>query len=986
SGIFISLSPLLLQIPQTENAYQILQNCRTRLRELYRHHRFPLGDISKRLKLLQNGRDTLFDLVLSYEKHEYSAPYGNATISAKQQFSGVARYPLAVTICEFSEIDDVEIIFEGAENCFSTQDLQFLADRLQLILQQMLNHPQKPANELNLLTKNDENIIFSHFNHKKTHHQQSLPSVVQLFQQQAINNASKTAVEFQKLTLSYQQLDQLSNQLATHLINQGIKSNDIVAICLPRSMEMIIGLLAILKASAAYLPIPIDIPDERISNILQQSKAQALLTLSHFKPRLSLLNSNTIFINDYQLQQGHSVQHTNIKSDNLAYIIFTSGSSGQAKGVMIDHAALSSRIQWLQSLFKITPKDRMGQTIQYNFDPSIIEIFLSLTQGACLVLTPENSYTAESFAPFIINQKITSLALVPSSVRMLLQGLKPSQKTHIRVVCCGGERLEPSLAKQFLQQTEAQLFNVYGPTEATIIASAWECEKDFSVESLPIGKPADNTPIVIIDRQLKTLPVNEIGEIAIAGNTLAQGYVNQAELTTVAFPINSHDHTRLYKTGDLGYIAYDGLLYFSGRIDRQIKISGYRIELGEIESILQLNDNVNIAAVTTASTGQQTSIYAYVETTVKDTDTLIKELSLILLQKLPSYMQPRRIIPVTTIKTSLTGKIDYASLPSVNKLEESDKGVSPRNLLETQLQEIWSKTLSSKKISIHDNFFELGGDSLSAISLMVAIEQLTGIRQPLSFLLEYPSIAEQAGALHQKTSNNSLITLSNHSAAIPLFIAASGNGDFLRLSNLAKAMGSICNIHMLQPPEDTEKTLSIHAIAQCYADLIEPYTNAPYYISGFSIGGITALETAKILVERHKAPEGIILLDSIYPRWPLQSPWLFKSIEYSIKLFRLSNIKINNRRLEVMLNDAGIKSQLKSLSNHKIQAVDLSLELILTKDMWMFHPLIFSSWSKLFKSKLTRHSVTGLHGEMFHQPHLHELTKILKKLVTSKKN
>lgn len=749
---------------------------------------------------------------------------------------------------------------------------------------------------------------------------------------------------------------------------------------------MIIGLLAILKTSAAYLPLPVDIPDERINTILQQSKAKALLTLSHLNARLSHLHSNTIYIDDYPLQQKHSSLHTNIKSDNLAYIIFTSGSSGQPKGVMIDHAALSLRIQWLQSVFKMTPKDRMGQTIQYNFDPSIIEIFLSLTQGACLVLTPENSYTAENFAPFIIDQKITALALVPSSIRLLLQGLPEQQTTHLRVTCCGGERLEPGLAKQFLQQTNAQLFNVYGPTEATIMVSAWECDINFPGESLPIGKPADDTPIVIIDQNLQYLPVNEIGEIAIAGDTLAQGYINQPELTKAAFPISPDEQTRLYKTGDLGYIGYDGLLYFTGRIDRQIKISGYRIELGEIESILQLNDNVSIAAVTTNNTGQNTYINAYVETTVKEKDVLIKELSLMLRQKLPNYMQPQKIIAISTIKTSLTGKIDYTSLPNANQLNETNETVSPRNLLETQLHKVWIKTLSSKQISIYDNFFELGGDSLSAVSLMIAIEQLTGIRQPLSFLLEYPSIAEQASVLHQKVSTNSLITLSNHANAITIFIAASGNGDFLRLKNLAKAMGNICNIHMLQPSEEAEKKLSIHTIAQYYADLIMPYTNAPYYLSGFSIGGITALETAKILIEQNKAPEGIILLDSIYPRWPLQSPWLFKLVEFSIKLFGLNHISINNRKLEVMLNDTGIKSQIKLLSSHKIQAVDLPIELILTKKMWMFHPLIFSSWLKLFKNRLTKHSVTGLHGEMFQQPHLEQLTTILKKVITDKKN
>ena len=989
-GMFISLSPLILSIPHNANIDQIIKNCKSRLRELYRHHRFPLREISKRIKLLQHGRDTLFDIVLSYEKHEYSANYGNATICAKQQFSGVARYPLAVTICEFSDIDDVEIIFEGAENCFTAEDLSFLADRIALIIQQIISQPQNTVEQLNLLTAADEKIIFDSFNPKNTQ-ADTLPSVVELFLQQVKNQPEHIAVEFQNLNLSYQQLDIASTQLAQYLLNQDINANDIIAICLPRCPEMIIGLLAILKTSAAYLPIPADIPDQRISNILQQSKARILLTQSNYQSRLSRLHSNLICIDDDQMLHtdiARQLTEINIKPENLAYVIFTSGSSGQAKGVMVEHRALSSRINWLQTLFKLTSEDRMAQTIQYYFDPSIIEIFLALSHGACLVLTPEDSYTPDNFAKFICDKKITSLAMLPSSVRMLLQGLKDRQKTTLRVACCGGERLEPDLARQFMQQTQATLYNVYGPTEATILASAWECRTDFSDKFLPIGKPAKNTEIYISDKHLNILPTNTLGEIIIAGNTLAKGYIQQAALTESVFPVCLSIQSRIYKTGDIGYLGYDGLLYFSGRVDRQVKISGYRIELGEIEAVLQAHDAVKIAAVTINIQEQQKYIYAYVETTAKDTDSLIEELSLLLRQQLPNYMQARKIIPLTRIKTCQTCKIDYTKLPPPNINPKSDTENLPRNRLETQIQAIWAKNLPHNKIGIYDNFFELGGDSLSAISLMIAIEKLTGTRHPLSFLLEHPNIAEQAKVLNKTTANighQIQISLSNHQNDSALFIAASGNGDTLRFSKLADALGDSCSVYMLQPPVIEDKVLSIHAIAQYYADIIMEHGDIQYYISGFSIGGITALETARILVEKGRVPQGIILLDSIYPRWPLQSPLLFRFIKFVITLFKLTKMKINNRRLDVMLNDPGIKTQLAALPKHKIQSIKLPVDLILTKGMWMFHPLLFSSWSRLFKNQIIRHSVNGLHGEMFQKPHLEELTEIIRKILATKK-
>lgn len=985
-GMFIRLSPLIIQITNTENTFQLLQKCKKRIKELYRHRRFPLGEISKRLKLLQNGRDTLFDIVLSYEKHDYSASYGNASISAIQQFSGVARFPLAVTICEFSDVSDVEIIFEGAENCFSEKDLKLLADRFLYILQQIIKQPQKTVQEIDVLADDDKQIIFDRFNQSNKQQKKS-PSVVQLFQQQAKTQASKTAISFQNIETSYQQLELLSSTLAQHLVNQGVKANDVVAICLPNCAEMIVSILAILKASAAYLPIPADIPDHRIINILQQSRTELLITHSQYQERLSALHKNTLCADKYQFlanQSAKQLEKINIDPQSLAYVIFTSGSSGNPKGVMVEHSALSSRLNYLQSLFKITPKDRMGQTIHYFFDPSIIEIFLSLTQGACLVLIPESCYTEKNFANCIINQQITALALVPSSVRMLLNGLEESQQTSLRVACCGGERLEADLAKQFSQQTKAKLFNVYGSTETTIIASAWEYKDDFTGQMLPIGIPVDNTEIFIRDKHLHILPVNVLGEIVVSGNTLASGYINQPELSQKTFSISPGNQSKYYKSGDIGYIDYDGLLYFCGRDDRQVKISGYRTELGEIESVLQRHPKVTTAAVSIIESGQRKNIYAYVETKLKNTVSLIEELSLLLRQQLPNYMQPRAIISLLSIKTSLTGKVDYALLPKPDSIVKSKTINIPCNRLEAHLQKLWSQILSTEKIGIHENFFELGGDSLSAVSLMIAIEQLIGFRHPLSFLLENPCIADQALALDSMSSDTEpqlLITLSNQQNTTSLFIAASGHGDYLRFSNLANALQEISNVYMLQPSIIDNKHDSINTIAQHYADKIMQHGDDPFYISGFSIGGITALETARILVKQGTPPKGVILLDTIYPRWPIQSPTLFKLLKYLTGFFNLNRTILNNRRLEAMLNDTGIKVQLNGLPKHKIQGVDLPINLVLTKGMWMFQPLFFSSWSRLFNKQLTRHSISGLHGAMFQQPHLQQLIEIIRKII-----
>jgi len=986
-GMFISLSPLVLKISATETFSQVTANCKTSLRNLYRHQRFPLNDISKRLNLLSHGRDTVFDIVLSYEKHQYSSTYGTASIRAKQQFSGVARYPLAITICDFSDNGDIEVFFEGAENCFTVTDLQFLAERFLSILQQICNDPQKTIVKTSLLTAQDKNIIFEQFNRKKNQ-STVYPTVIQLFQQCVNNHPEKIALEFKKTSLSYHQLDKLSTQLAEHILCQGIQADDVVALCLPQCPEIIIGIIAILKASATYLPISADNPNARIKSILQQGQARLLLTCKNFQTRLENVHHQLICIDGYQSSDNTvKLQNISTRSNSLAYIIFTSGSSGHPKGIMIGHEALSSRIHWLQSLFKLSLKDRMGQTIHYTFDPSIIEIFLSLTQGASLILRPEENRTAESFAQFIIDQKISSLALVPSSVRLLLQGLsKAKQNTVLRVACCGGEPLPPALAKQFIKKTRATLFNVYGPTEATIAASAWQCTHHFSGQTLPIGRPANDTSIYIMDKNLNFQPVNVEGEIVISGITLARGYINQPELGKPFFATSAADSKKpsaLYKTGDKGYIGYDGLLYFSGRIDRQVKISGYRIELGEIESVLQSHPAVKTAAATISTVNEKGTICAYIETNDKNTEILLKELSLLLRQQLPSYMQAK-IIPLKEIKVDQAGKIDYSQLPAPCSSTSLNQEKMPASALEIQLHSLWKKVLSTKTVGIHQNFFSLGGDSISAISLMIAIEQLTNTRYPLSFLLRHPTIAEQAAKLEtiQPSSDLSVLnTLSNHPAPT-IFIAASGHGDFIRLSNLANTLGDSCSVHMLQPSNRKIPELSIHNIAQSYADsIMQKNSRKPFYIAGFSIGGITALETAKILLEKGTGPKGLILFDSVYPRWPLKSPALFKYIKYTAKALRFDKMIVNNRKLGAMMNDHGIQSQLNALPNHKVQSINLPVDLILTKRMWMFHPIMFSTWKKLFKQNLTHHSVSGLHGEMFQPPHCHDLAAIIKRII-----
>lgn len=984
-GMFTNVSPVSIDVNPLNTGVELSLKFNRKLREIYRHQRFPLSELNSELKLFQQGRNSIFDIILSFEKFDYETEYGSGIPKVQQQFCGVSRYPLAVSICEFSKNNDVEIVFEGAENSFSNQDLKLLGERLLFIMQQVMNKADLPIKHINLISETERHFIYNQFN-SNSGPAPKQKNVLQLFKEQVQKNPERIAIEFENNPVSYRELDLLSNKITAYLIKQNIQANDIVALSFPKGIDIITAMIAVMKSSAAYLPIPSDSPDERICGILEQAKAKIVLTQTPFEIRLSGLHPNVLCL-DQLLEECSDIDTTlfePIESMNLAYVIFTSGSTGKPKGVMIQHQAMTTRIHWLQSLFQVSEKDNVGQTIQPHFDPSIVEIFLALTQGAKLVIPNESQMTLNNFGAFFIHHKITVAALVPSSLRMLVHGIHPDQSSYLRLVCCGGERLERNLAEQFIKLTSAQLLNVYGPTEATIIASSWNCPPSTDYPLLPIGKPADHTPVFILDKNGRLMPVNETGEIVIAGETLASGYINQKEQTDKAFLHSSLLNRRIYKTGDAGYIGHDGLLYFSERLDRQVKISGYRIEMSEIESLLLTHACVLESAVTAITINQQKFLFAYVKTKLKIHTELLDELNLLLRNHLPGYMQPRKIIPVSTIKKNVTGKIDYDALPIVNlDNDNGDKEYLPNNILETQLIQIWKKILGSEKVSINGSFFEMGGNSLTAISLISEIEKLTGRRQPLSFLLKNPTIKAQAQILaldYKRYNHNLVVTLTRNNDAKHLFIAASGHGDYIRFTKLAEQLGSQFNVYMLEPKENLN---SLTELARLYADSILNLNIKEFYLSGFSIGGITALETARILEQRSKPPKALILLDTYYPRWPLQSPYLFKILKKTINLFKLRKTVVNKRRLDVMLNDPGILVQLSALPKHKIQAVNLPVHLVLTRQMWMFDPLVFSSWVRMFKTNLTRHRINGFHGGMFQKPYLNELSNNLKQIITT---
>ncbi|MCQ8127282.1 non-ribosomal peptide synthetase [Methylomonas rivi] len=982
-GMFASLSPLAIDIDPEMSVRQFIRRISLAVRQVHKHQRYPLSALHQRLQLLKNQRESLFDLVLSFEKQDYSARFGEADVHARQLFSGFALYPLAVTVCEFNAADDIEVIFEAAETCFNPIELAFLAQRFQWLLRQFIEAPDLLLQDVDLVPAAEKQFIFQRFNSAKP--AAGFNSVIGRFSAWVEQTPNAIAVSQQNRSVSYGLLDRLSDRLAGELLRRRIPNGAVVAVCMPRCIEAVVALLAIFKIRAVYLPIDADSPPERIETILRHSEAVAVLAVST-AAWIGALHRYCLFVDrlDAAASSGGTAW-AEPRADEAAYVIYTSGSSGQPKGVQIHHQALSLRLDWLQEAFAIQRHERVGQSIQTHFDPSLIEIFLALTQGAQLVLAPGQRLTADEFADFVLSEKINALALVPSSLRLLMQGLPESGDVPLRVACCGGETLPPALAKAFIARTGAKLWNVYGPTETAILASAWPCGMDDG-EVLPIGWPVSNTRILVVDRRLKLLPLAVPGEIVIGGAGVGLGYLRQEALSRRVFVADIYDeeeaNARLYRSGDQGYIGTDGQLYFAERLDRQVKISGYRIEPAEIENLLLRHAAVDAAAVVAVEERHGSKrLVAYVAAVTDAPDLLRAELSAFLRGRLPDYMQPRAISVLDSMPVGNNGKIAYERLPKPQPINRPRGQPAPMSELETQLLLIWRQTLKNPALGVEDNFFEQDTDSIAAIGLIAAIEKLTGFRQSMAFLMAYPTVAAQAERLKQNpvAMQPCCATLTAENPHVSFYLAASGYGDQMRFQALADALSDYCTLHVLYPPAAGKEPAGIEVIAGHYARLIREQSPQAFYLGGFSIGGVTALETARQLELQGFPPRKLILLDSVYPRWPLQSAWLFKTLQGLSGLWGFNAISVNGRKLRAMLTDPGIIQQLAGLSRHSIRPYSGLTLLVMSRRMKCLKHWLFSGWIKLFGGQLSVDYVPGLHGAMFSSRYLPALSRAIKR-------
>jgi len=577
----------------------------------------------------------------------------------------------------------------------------------------------------------------------------------ELFEEQVAKTPDAVAVTYEQERLTYAELNGRANQLARYLGERGVGPGSVVGVFLERSLEMLVGLLGVLKAGAAYLPLDPDYPAGRLQFMLRNASPGVVLTrrrlLSVLPPGLELfvlLDSQWSEIAQQDASDLPAWQ-IGVTPQSLAYVIYTSGSTGEPKGVMTEHRAIVNRLRWMQGRYWLKPTDRVLQKTPLTFDVSVWECFWPLLSGACVVIArPYGHQDPRYLSRIICDAQITTVHFVPSMLQAFLSEPSARQCGGLRHVICSGEELPPGLLEHALQcWPQGNFSNLYGPTEASIDVTYWECCAEKEGSRVPIGRPIWNTQLYVLDGALEPVPEAVVGELYIAGAGLARGYLGRPGLTAQRFVANPHGQagSRLYRTGDLVRYREDGNLEFVGRADQQVKVRGYRIELGEIEAALRQHEQVSEAVVLARESGSgERQLVGYVVgrgAVALDA----RELRGYLKRVLPEYMVPAHFVQLESFPLGAHGKVDRKGLPAPDVSGQlQQQYVAARTAVEETLASIWAQMLKVERVGVQDDFFELGGDSILILRLLARIADAFKKELNILDLLAFPTVEQVA--------------------------------------------------------------------------------------------------------------------------------------------------------------------------------------------------------------------------------------------------
>ncbi|MCP4996507.1 MAG: amino acid adenylation domain-containing protein, partial [Gammaproteobacteria bacterium] len=678
-----------------------------------------------------------------------------ATYEFIDEIQAAGEFDLALEILDVEDSYLLKLKYNSG--LFHQPTIERMMKHYTQLIAEIVASPEKTISQYELLLADEKQKILVEWNNTHVDYPTD-PCLHQLFEAQVERTPDAVAVVFADQQLTYSELNIRANQLAHYLQSLGVGPETLVGICLERSLKMVIGLLGILKAGAAYVPLDPAYPQDRLSFMLQDAQISVLLTqvglVSNLStPQVQLIDLDTD--QDTIVKSGSDNPYSTVLAGNLIYVMYTSGSTGTPKATMLSHQGICNRLLWMVDQFNITPTDVVLHKASLNFDASVWEIFLPMISGGRLVVAQVNE---ELDSPALVQrlrqELVTTLHFVPPMLQRFLDVPEVEHCTTIRRVWSGGDVLPVSLQEKFFVRLGADLYNGLGPTETSINATYWLCRREERSRRVPIGQPNANYRIYLLDLDLQPVPIGITGELYIGGVGVSRGYLNRPGLTATRFipnPAGTTPGDRLYRTGDLARYRSDGMLEFAGRADNQVKLNGIRIEPGEIEVILDQHPDVaKNVVVMREDQPDDRRLVAYVVTgnQMIEHSELITNLREFLQSKLPLHMIPSSFMMLDAFPLTPNGKLDRQALPVPARISIQDY-VPTQTPAELTLAEIWQEVLGTDRVGRYNNFFGLGGHSLLATQVISRVRQAFQIELPLRSLFEKPTIAGLAEVVAQ---------------------------------------------------------------------------------------------------------------------------------------------------------------------------------------------------------------------------------------------
>ncbi len=880
-GLFINTLPARVQVESESKLLPWLMQLQQHQVEREQYSYSSLSEI-QRLSEIPPG-SSLFESIVVFENYPYSdsllSPSDGLQIYNLQAIKPTNNYPLTLVVIPERELS-MQIIYDYER--FSADTIARMGNHLLALLEGMVATESQKLKDLPLLTSAESHQLLVEWNNTTKEYPFD-KCIHELFEEQVTRSPDAIAVVFEGEQLSYLQLNQRANQLAHYLRTLGVEPEVLVGICVERSLEMVVSLLGILKAGGAYLPLDPALPKESLAFRLQDAQVPILLTQKGLLKREDAQVQTVLYLDaDWELiaQESEVNSKSEVIPENLAYVLYTSGSTGQPKGVVIEHRQILNYLHAILDKLQLPTGASFATVSTFAADLGNTAIFPALCTGRCLhIVSQERATDPKALTEYFQHHPIDCLKITPAHLATLLASNASGSILPRQCLVLGGEAASWDLIEKIQQETpNCRILNHYGPTETTVGVLTYPVsskQANYNSKTVPIGRPIANTQVYILDRHQQPVSIGVSGELHIGGASLARGYLNDLDLTAENFisnPFNDRTGTHLYKTGDLARYLPDGNIEFLGRIDNQVKIRGFRIELGEIEAAIAQHQAVRetVVIVREDIPGDKRLVAYIVPIQVPPT---CRELRHFLQQKLPSYMVPNVIVVLSAMPLTPNGKVDRRALPAPDSSPSDSRGfVPPRDAVEIQLQRIWSEVLQHPTVGVHDNFFELGGHSLLAVRLMAQIQQHFEKNLPLATLLASPTIEQLASCLRANADSFSwspLVAIQSGGDKRPFFFVPGVGGNVIYLYELARHLGLDQPFYGFSAKGldgEEEPLIRVEDIAAYYIKAMQTLQpTGPYLLGGHSFGGVVAFEMAQQLRKMGHEVALVAIIDALAP-------------------------------------------------------------------------------------------------------------------------